>query len=165
MKTLNLILFILCNTIVTAQTLKVTADKNPAIVGEQILLQFTIDTESDNFKSPKFKNLQVLSGPNSSSQSSYTFSNGKSQSNTSTTYSFYLKALSKGVFTIPSASVEVKGKTIKRFPDLLSFFPKLKSVLVNLNIWAKYRKYILVELIRLTVAYKKPKTLNNARYT
>ena len=113
MKKLNFILFILCSTIVTAQTLKVTADKNPAIVGEQILLQFTIDSESESFKSPKFKNLQVLSGPNSSSQSSYTFSNGKSQSNTSTTYSFYLKALSKGVFTIPSASVEVKGKTIK----------------------------------------------------
>ena len=68
-----------------------SADKNPAIVGEQILLQYSIDQKAKNFKSPNFNGLQILSGPNPSTQSSYTFVNGKSQSNISTTYSFTSK--------------------------------------------------------------------------
>ena len=70
----------------------------------------------------------------------------------------------KNTNSFPKFPDTLKGKTTKRFLNLLSFSPKLKSVLVNLNIWAKYRKYILVEVIRLTVAHKKPETLNNARY-
>ena len=95
MKKILLIIFLLYSAIINAQTLKVSADKNPAIVGEQILLQYSIDQKAKNFKSPNFNGLQILSGPNPSTQSSYTFVNGKSQSNISTTYSFYLKAIKK----------------------------------------------------------------------
>ena len=96
MKKIILILFVFISTLSFAQKLSVTADKNPAIVGEQILIQYSIDTEGSNFKSPNFNGLRVLSGPNPSTQSSYSFVNGKSQSSTKTTYSYYLKATKEG---------------------------------------------------------------------
>mgnify|MGYP001274626265 CR=1 FL=1 len=91
----------------------VSVDKNPAIIGEQILVQYNIDTKAEDFKSPNFKGLQVLSGPNPSTQSSYTFVNGKSQSSSSTTYSFYLKANKVGTYNITPATIKTNGKTIK----------------------------------------------------
>ena len=112
MRKLSFILFLFCSPIIQAQTLKVAADKNPAIVGEQILVQYSIDTKAENFKSPNFNGLQVLSGPNPSTQSSYTFVNGKSQSSNSTTYSFYLKAIKEGTYNITPATITVNGKAI-----------------------------------------------------
>ena len=113
MKKLALILCLFCSALLQAQQLKVAADKNPAIVGEQILIQYSINTKGDNFKSPTFKGLRVLSGPNPSTQSSYSFVNGKSQNTSSTTYSFYLKAVKEGTYTISPASITVKGKKVK----------------------------------------------------
>ena len=112
MKKILLILFVFINTISFAQTLKVSSDKNPAIVGEQILLQYTIDEKGNNFKSPSFNGLKVISGPNPSTSSNYTFINGKSESKTTTTYSFYIKAVKEGTFNITPASIKVKGKKI-----------------------------------------------------
>jgi hypothetical protein len=105
-----------CCTLLNAQKLKVAIDKNPAIVGEQILVQYTINTKADNFKSPNFKGLRILSGPNPSTQSSYSFANGRSQNTSSTTYSFYLKAVSEGTYNITPASIRVNGKTINSKP-------------------------------------------------
>ena len=113
MKKLSIILFLFCSALLQAQQLKVAADKNPAIVGEQILIQYTIDTKGQNYKSPNFKGLKVLSGPNPSTQSSYSFVNGKSQNTSSTTYSFYVKAVKKGTYIISPASITVKGKKIQ----------------------------------------------------
>ena len=96
-----------------AQTLTVTSDKNPAIVGEQIMLKFTVNAKAQEFKAPKFTGLRVLSGPNSSSSSSYSFVNGKSKSEITTTYLFYLSAIKEGTFIIPPASVIANNKTIR----------------------------------------------------
>ena len=116
MKNIIFILFLFISTISFGQKLKVTADKNPAIVGEQILIQYSIDKKGDKFKSPNFSGLRVLSGPNPSTSSSYTFINGKSENKLSTTYSFYIKAVKEGVFNITPASIKVDGKTIKSKP-------------------------------------------------
>ena len=112
MKRLSFILFFFCSILIHAQTLTVSADKNPAIVGEQILVQYSINTTGENFKSPNFNGLQVLSGPNPSTQSSYTFVNGKSQSNSSTTYSFYLKAIKEGAYNITPATITANRQTV-----------------------------------------------------
>lgn len=112
MKRLSFILFFFCSVLIHAQTLTVSADKNPAIVGEQILVQYSINTTGENFKSPNFNGLQVLSGPNPSTQSSYTFVNGKSQSNSSTTYSFYLKAIKEGAYNITPATITANRQTV-----------------------------------------------------
>ncbi|MDG1933805.1 MAG: BatD family protein [Flavobacteriales bacterium] len=112
MKRHLLILFMLLSTFLFAQELKVSIDKNPVILGEQILLQYSINAESEKFQTPNFNNFRVLSGPNPSTQSSYTFSNGKSESSTTTTYSIYIKAKKEGIFDIPPASVYSSGKRI-----------------------------------------------------
>jgi hypothetical protein len=113
LKRIILILFVFICTHSFAQKLSVSSDKNPAIVGEQILIQYSIDTQGNNFKSPNFNGLRVLSGPNPSTQSSYSFVNGKSQNSTKTTYSYYLKATKEGTFNISPATIKVDGKTIK----------------------------------------------------
>jgi len=113
LKKLSIILFLFCSALLQAQQLKVSADKNPAIVGEQILIQYKINTKGQNFKSPNFKGLKVLSGPNPSTQSSYSFVNGKSQNTSSTTYTYYIKAVKSGTYTISPASITVKGKKIQ----------------------------------------------------
>ena len=113
MKKLSIIIFLFCSASLQAQQLKVAVDKNPAIVGEQILIQYSISEKGDNFKSPNFKGLQVLSGPNPSTESSYSFVNGKSESKISTTYSYYLKAVKEGTYNISPASITVNEKSIK----------------------------------------------------
>ena len=95
-----------------SQNLKVSVDKNPAIIGEQVLIQFTINGKAEDFQSPKFPGFRILSGPNPSTSSSYSYINGKSESTQSTTYSFYLKANKLGTHTISPAKVTIKGKTI-----------------------------------------------------
>ena len=113
MRRLVSIVLFLCSIFTNAQQLQVSADKNPAIIGEQILIQYSIDENGNNFISPNFNGLQVLSGPNPSTQSSYSFVNGKSESKTSTTYSYYLKAIKEGIYNISPASITISGKTIK----------------------------------------------------
>jgi len=112
LKKLFIILLLFCSAFLHAQQFKISVDKNPALVGEQILVQYIINTKAENFKSPNFSGLQVLSGPNPSSQSSYSFVNGKSQNSSSTTYSFYLKAVKEGAYNISPAAITVNGKTI-----------------------------------------------------
>ncbi len=101
-----------CSALVHAQQLKVSADKNPALIGEQILVQYSINAKAENFKSPNFNGLQVLNGPNPSTQKSYTSVNGKGGWKFSTTYSYYLKAIKEGTYNISPAAITVNGKTI-----------------------------------------------------
>ena len=102
--------------ILKAQKLSVTTDKNPAIVGEQILIKFTVNAKAKEFKSPNFQGLRILSGPNSSSSSSYSFVNGESKSEITTTYSYYVSASKEGSYTISPASVSVNKKNILSNP-------------------------------------------------
>ena len=125
-----IILFSLINLILSAQELIVTIDKNPAIVGEQIFVQYTINDKGNNFTSPNFNGLQVLSGPNPSTQSSYSFINGKSESTITTTYSYYIKASEEGEYIISPASIKVKGKEISSSSLNLKV---LKSNNINTN--------------------------------
>ena len=81
-------------------------------IGDEIIIEYSISDKGDNFKSPNFNGLKVLSGPNPSTQSSYSFVNGENQNSSSTTYSFYVKAEKEGAYRISPASVTVKGKRI-----------------------------------------------------
>ena len=161
MKNIIFILFLFISTISFGQKLKVTADKNPAIVGEQILIQYSIDTKGDKFKSPNFSGLRVLSGPNPSTSSSYTFINGKSENKISTTYSFYIKAEKEGTFNITSASIKVDGKTIKSKPYQIKVVKgsdrnkaQQKAIADNLFIKVEVSKRNIVVGEQILVTYK-----------
>ncbi len=88
----------------------VAVNKNPALYGEQIRVEFSIAAKGENFRGPNFKDFKILGGPNPSTSSSYTFVNGKSKSQTTTTYSYFLQAKKVGDLTISSATINVKGK-------------------------------------------------------
>ena len=161
MKRNLLIIFLFCSALLNAQQLKVSADKNPAIIGEQILIQYKIGAKGANFKSPNFKGLRVVSGPNPSTQSSYSFVNGKSQNNSSTTYSFYLKAVKEGTFSISPATITVKGKKIQSKPYTLKVVKggeknkaQQKSLANNLFIKVKVSKRNIVVGEQILVSYK-----------
>lgn len=80
-------------------------------VGEQFRLVYTVNERSSDFKYPTMEHFQILSGPNSSSNTSFQWVNGKSSQSISTTYTFYLSANEPGEFTIPPATVTVNRKT------------------------------------------------------
>jgi len=77
--------------------------------GDRFKIQFSCNTDIDNFKSPKLNNFRVLSGPNQSTQMS--FVNGKTTSNIS--YTYILMAVKEGSFTIGPAVAVANGKAIK----------------------------------------------------
>ena len=56
--------------------------------------------------------VKFLSGPNKSSSSSITIVNGKRESILNTTFTYYFKAIKKGEFIIPSASITHKKDII-----------------------------------------------------
>ncbi len=94
MKKILFILFLGFCFIANSQDLQlsVAVNKNPALVGEQIRVEFSIAAKGENFRGPNLKDFRILGGPNPSTSSSYSFVNGKSTSQTTTTYSYFLQA-------------------------------------------------------------------------
>ena len=144
--------------ILKAQTLSVTTDKNPAIVGEQILIKFTVNAKAKEFKSPNFQGLRILSGPNSSSSSSYSFVNGESKSEITTTYSYYVSASKEGSYTISPASVYVNKKNILSNPLTIKVVKGKKqennNIEKNLFITVSTSKKNIIVGEQIIVSYK-----------
>ena len=112
-KTILTFIILLFNLSFNAQELKLKISPNPAKVGENILLQYSVNDKATDFIAPEISGLEIISGPNASSQSSYSYINGKTQSSITTTYSLYLRAYEKGSYKISSAYASVNGKKIK----------------------------------------------------
>lgn len=110
-----LLITILLATLVTvsAQKLSVNAPRHIAI-GEQFQIEYTIQTQ--NVKGFRLENIpndiEILYGPNTSSQSSYRIVNGHMSSSSSITYSFIAVAKKKGNHALPVARVNIDGKTV-----------------------------------------------------
>lgn len=100
-----------------AQTLSVSA---PSTVqnGENFRLTYTLDTQSGtDFRVGEIPDaLEIITGPYTSTQSSFQMVNGHTSSSSSITYTFILCANKNGSFTIPPAHVHVNGKTISSHP-------------------------------------------------
>jgi hypothetical protein len=110
-----LLLFALASISLHAQepALTATVSKNKLGQNQRLRIVFAVNKQgADNFQRPNFKNFRVVSGPiNSISQS---WINGKASFSQS--YTFILEPLRKGEFMIPSASIELAGKTLKSKP-------------------------------------------------
>ena len=118
MKKILFILLIGITFLANGQDVTFTAsiNKNPALQGEKIRIEFSINAKGKDFRAPNFKDFRILSGPNPSTSSSYSFVNGKSQSQTTTTYSYVLIAQKIGSLTIGSAIINSKSKQYKSNP-------------------------------------------------
>ncbi len=84
-------------------------------LGGQFRLTYSINQDA-NFTGPEFNNFQLLGGPSTSSSTSMQIINGRTSSSTKKSYTYYVKAIKLGKFTLPIATVEIKGKEYKSAP-------------------------------------------------
>lgn len=97
----------------TAQTFKASVED----LGGQYRVVFTVtDNDAEDFTPPSLADFDVLSGPYTSSMSSYQFINGKASHTSSKTYTYILAPRRAGNLTIGAASVRVGGKTLRTRP-------------------------------------------------
>jgi hypothetical protein len=85
---------------------------NVVAIGEPFVLRYTVTARGKNPHFPDFKDFEVLGGPNMSSSSSISIINGNVSREEKYTYQFYLQANKTGKFTIPPATITVKGKKL-----------------------------------------------------
>ena len=87
-------------------------------VGEQFNVTFIIEGENSisDFSWTPSGDFQLLWGPQNGRSSSVQIVNGKMTKSVQNTYTYILKAVSKGTFTLPSATAKVKKTQIKSSP-------------------------------------------------
>ena len=94
-----------------------TTDVKQIPVGEVFEIKFSLDNgQGSNFRPPSFSEFNVVSGPNR--MNSVTIVNGASRSSES--YSYVLQTKKEGIFTVGTASIDVKGKTYTTTPLSIS---------------------------------------------
>lgn len=79
-------------------------------VGERFRVIYEINEDADNFTSPEFGKLQVLSGPSTSTNSSVQWINGKMSQSYTKTFTYVVQATETGDNTISPATAYVDGK-------------------------------------------------------
>ena len=97
-----------------AQTLKANAPQQVA-VGQQFRLTYTVNSQDvSNFRIGQIPSdaFEILMGPSTSTQSSFSMVNGRTTQSSSVTYTYILSALKNGTFTIPAATINVDGSQI-----------------------------------------------------
>ena len=82
-------------------------------VGDRFRVVYEINQDADNFKSPNFGSLKVLSGPSTSTNSSIQYVNGKMSQNYTMTYTFVVQATKVGEVLINEATAIVNRKQVK----------------------------------------------------
>lgn len=89
-----------------AQNFTTSISKRSVPIGEYFQVSFNINANASNFVAPDFKDFDVYSGPNQSTNMSYV--NGVVSQSISLSY--YLVGKKEGKFTIGAASINVNGK-------------------------------------------------------
>lgn len=102
-------LFSIATVLAQEVELKTTVSKNKLGVSQRLRIEFMVNKQgADNFEAPDFKNFKVVGGPSSSINQSWV--NGKASY--SQAYIYIIKPKRVGTFTIPSATIEYKGKKV-----------------------------------------------------
>lgn len=108
-----LITFVTFTTFAQDSELVASVSKNKLGVNQRLRVIFTINKQGgDNFTPPNFKNFKIVGGPSQSVSQSWI--NGKSSFEQS--YTYVIQPKKKGEFNLPSASVEINGKTLVSKP-------------------------------------------------
>ena len=112
-RTFLFILLVNLTTAVIAQTLNVSVPSHVQN-GENFRLSYTVNTQNagDIHMGSIPEGLEIITGPYTSSQSSFQMVNGHTSSSSSITYTFILCATKNGSYTIPPAHVDVDGKKV-----------------------------------------------------
>ena len=93
-----------------------TICKKQVAVGEQFQVSYELNCDGKDFKTPNFTNFEIIGGPFTSTSSSVQIINGSVTRTNTQTFSFHLRAIKEGVYTIPPASITVDKKKITSEP-------------------------------------------------
>lgn len=110
---ISLIILSGISSLVNAQVRFTGKAKQTVKVGERFRVIYEVNEEADNFRSPHFGNLQVLSGPSTSTNSSIQYINGKMTQNYSMSYSYIVQATKVGDVIISPATVTVDRANVR----------------------------------------------------
>ncbi|MCH5247119.1 MAG: protein BatD [Muribaculaceae bacterium] len=98
------------------------------IAGNKFSVTFRLENgEGNGIKVSEINGCTFLYGPSTSTSSSFQVINGRTSSSTTVDYSYIYRADSEGTFTIPSASIQVDGKTLRTEPVSFKVLPPDQS--------------------------------------
>jgi len=106
---ISIIWLLIINLSVFSQSITGRINRSTVSVGDNFQVTFDIEGDGSNFSAPSFENFGVLSGPNKSSSMQWV--NGEFSSSLS--YSYILKAMNEGEFSIEPASVKFKSNVVQ----------------------------------------------------
>ena len=84
--------------------------KSVVALGETFTLIYTLNSQGSGFRGPNIQGFEMLSGPNTSTNSSIRMVNGRTTMSITYTYTYLLQATREGNIDIPGATVNVNGK-------------------------------------------------------
>ena len=93
-----------------------TICKKQVAVGEQFQVSYELNGDGKDFRAPNFTNFEIIGGPFTSTSSSVQIINGSVSRTNTQTFSYHLRAIKEGNYTIPSASITVDKKKITSEP-------------------------------------------------
>ena len=107
---LFLIIGILSNLAKAQITVKLQAPLQ-TMQGERIRISYVVNTSDvEDIKVGEFPGCRVLYGPSTSTSSSFSMVNGKTTQSSSMTFTYTVSASKEGTYTLPAATVKVKGE-------------------------------------------------------
>ena len=111
---LSVMVIMLAGVQAVAEDATLTAQAPQAVVvGEQFRLTYRVNTgDAKEFRAPDMKNINILTGPVTSTSSSTHIINGKVSSSTSITYTYVAVATQEGDIEIDGATIKANGKQI-----------------------------------------------------
>lgn len=109
MRIISIIWLLIINLSVFSQSITARINRSTVSVGDNFQVTFDIEGDGSNFSAPSFEDFGVLSGPNKSSSMQWV--NGEFSSSLS--YSYILKAMNEGEFSIEPASVKFKSNVVQ----------------------------------------------------
>lgn len=131
-KSLGILLFILLfsgHQLYAADDITFTAKApNSVEMESQFEVAYTVNTNQVNdFRAPAFDDFEVLIGPSRSVQSYTSIVNGKTSHVNNMTYTYIVMPKREGTFTLPGASVTIKGKSYTSNTLSIKVLPQDKS--------------------------------------
>ena len=111
-KKILLLTFILSGLLSAQVSFDAKVSKKKLGINERLRVDFTMNSDGDDFEPPSFENFTVVGGPSQSINNSWI--NGARSFSKS--YSYFLAPKKRGEFTIGQASIEIEGETYKTLP-------------------------------------------------
>ncbi len=98
-----------------AQEIEFKAIAEPSVlnVGEQFTITYESNQKISDIELPDFNNFQVLGGPSIGQSTRIESSFGKTYTKTTYSYTYYLRAVKPGIFSLGPATAKIRNKSVQ----------------------------------------------------